>query len=238
MLNKLDSLGPKIRPWLLFTALNTVNRKLDSDSKTLLDVGCGTGKPIKFINRHGKYFAVALGTFAPYLKQCKKEKLHNTYVQGDVRHLPFSDKAFDVVLCLEVLEHLEREEGKKLLRELERVGCRQVILSTPVGNSKQSSYEGNPHQEHKYIWSPREMKTLGYKVIGVGMRNLSCKSGIQSVFPRPVRWLVDIVWVLAGPFVYYCPTLAGDMGCIKFCQNDLSPCWIEKKPIERKSESA
>ncbi len=152
---------------------------------------------------------------SPYLRQCRKDRIHNAYIQGDVRQLPFADNSFDIVICLEVLEHLEREDGEKLLKELERVAKRQVILSTPVGKYKQGVFDGNPHQEHKYIWNPDEMKEKGYRIKGIGLRNLGGKAGVESQHSQAVQWLVNILWVLTGPFTHYFPGMAGDMVCIK-----------------------
>jgi SAM-dependent methyltransferase len=211
----LDKLREKTRPYIPFTSLNTVWRHLDAKGKTLLDVGCGKGEPTKFINRKGKYFAVGLDTFEPYLREDVKAKIHNAYVQGDVRLLPFADRSFDSVICLEVLEHLERADGELLLKELERVAAKQVILSTPVGIHKQGVYDGNPHQEHKYIWDPAEMKAKRYKVKGIGMRNLGGKAGVESKDSAPIQLLVNILWVLTSPFTHYFPKMAGDMVCIK-----------------------
>jgi 2-polyprenyl-3-methyl-5-hydroxy-6-metoxy-1,4-benzoquinol methylase len=215
LFHQLDKLKRKSRPWIPFTSLNTVWRHIDPKSKTILDVGSGKGEPLQFINRKHRYFAVGLDAFEPYLKQCQKEGTYHSYVQADVRLLPFADNSFDSVLCLEVLEHLEREDGEKLLKEMERVATTQVILSTPVGNYKQDVFDGNPHQEHKYMWDPREMKAKGFRVKGIGLRNLSGKAGVQSPHSRPVQWLVNILWVLTSPLTYFSPKMSGDMVCIK-----------------------
>jgi hypothetical protein len=137
------------------------------------------------------------------------------YIQGDVRCLPFANHSFDVIICLEVLEHLERADGKQLLKELERVASRQIILSTPVGKYKQNVFDGNPHQEHKCIWDPDEMKANGYKVKGIGLRNLGGNAGVESKYSAPIRVLVNILWVLTSPLTHYFPNMAGDMVCIK-----------------------
>jgi SAM-dependent methyltransferase len=213
--HRLDKFKKKARPYIPFTSLNTVWRHIDSSNKTLLDVGCGKGEPAQFINRKSKFFAVGLDAFEPYLSQCQKDKIYSAYVQGDVRQLPFADNSFDVVICLEVLEHLEKEDGENLLKELERVAKRQVILSTPVGKYKQDVFDGNPHQEHKHIWNPDEMKEKGYRVNGIGLRNLGGKAGVQSPHSAPVQWLVNILWVLTGPLTHYFPGIAGDMVCVK-----------------------
>jgi SAM-dependent methyltransferase len=49
--------------------------------------------------------------------------------------LPFADASFDVVLCLDVLEHLAREEREGLLDELARVSRRFVLLGAPFATA-------------------------------------------------------------------------------------------------------
>ena len=62
---RLDRLALRFRPYVPFSALNTVWRKLDKSSKTILDVGCGKGEPMAFINRHGKFKVVGIDIFKP-----------------------------------------------------------------------------------------------------------------------------------------------------------------------------
>ncbi len=49
----------------------------------------------------------------------------------DVRYLPFIERAFDIALCCEVLEHLPFEFFTHSLNELKRVVGRGVVLSLP-----------------------------------------------------------------------------------------------------------
>lgn len=51
------------------------------------------------------------------------------FTAGDLYALPFPDRSFDLVVCLEVLEHLE--EPKDGLRELIRVSAGWLLLSVP-----------------------------------------------------------------------------------------------------------
>ena len=50
--------------------------------------------------------------------------------QGNIYELPYEDNSFDVVLCLEVLEHLEYPE-RALKAELQRVARKYCIVSVP-----------------------------------------------------------------------------------------------------------
>ena len=48
---------------------------------------------------------------------------------GDARFLPFADHSVDVVICSQVLHHFEDDEIIVVLRELQRVARRAVIVS-------------------------------------------------------------------------------------------------------------
>jgi ubiquinone/menaquinone biosynthesis C-methylase UbiE len=43
----------------------------------------------------------------------------------------FSDNMFDNVLCIDGVEHLEKEEGVKLINKIERIAREKVIFFTP-----------------------------------------------------------------------------------------------------------
>jgi SAM-dependent methyltransferase len=145
---------------------------LEKDAKTILDVGCGKGAPMGFINREGRFILVGVDVSIPALCMARKRKVYRDLVLGDVRCLPFRNRAFDVLICAEVLEHLERRDGEHLLDDLTRLACRQILLTTPVGEYEQGSIESNPFQEHRRIWNPDELKMRGYKVRGVGLQGL------------------------------------------------------------------
>jgi hypothetical protein len=164
-----------------------------------------------FLNRHKRFKAVGMDIFEPYLEEARSKGVYYDLISGDVRHLPFEDRSFDAVLCLEVLEHLEKEDGERLLAELERVARKQMIISTPVGKYEQHIYDNNPHQEHKHIWSPAELRELGYKVRGHGLPRIGGEGGLASRLPKALKPLADVLYVLAGPIVYFMPQLCGEI---------------------------
>ena len=204
-----------IRPYIPFTALNTVWRLLDKKASSLLDVGCGRGTPARFLRAKRHLLTIGVDIYMPYINEAKSKFSHDEYVRGDVRSLPFRPKSFDVVLAMEVLEHLDKEEGAALLKSMEGIARHQVIITSPVGVHAQETLDGNPHQKHKHIWQPGELVQLGYKVRGHGLRNLGGRSGIQSSIPKAFRPLIDIIWILAGMITYFRPSFSGSMVCIK-----------------------
>lgn len=49
--------------------------------------------------------------------------------QGDIYHMPYADNAFDLIICSEVLEHLENPD--QALQELIRVSKKYCLFSVP-----------------------------------------------------------------------------------------------------------
>lgn len=210
------NLANKAAEYIPFTGSNLLWRFLDSQSQSLLDVGCGTGRAGAIIRRHrGNIFMVGVDIFMLYLQDCRKNNSYNALIYCDAKWLPFRQKTFDVAICREVIEHLERQEGEELIKKLEQIARGQVIVTTPVGVYEQHEYKGNPFQEHKSFREPHDLRRLGYTVRGVGIRNMHGEQGLQSRFPNSLTWLLDILYVLAGPVVYFLPNWACYMVCTK-----------------------
>jgi ubiquinone/menaquinone biosynthesis C-methylase UbiE len=68
----------------------------------------------------------------------------------DGYNLPFPDKSFDVVTCIEVLEHVE--DYSRFIKELTRVAKRLVFLATPNQIPLNTDSNGKP----KNFWHLRE----------------------------------------------------------------------------------
>jgi 2-polyprenyl-3-methyl-5-hydroxy-6-metoxy-1,4-benzoquinol methylase len=140
------------------------------DTRTLLDVGCGggvIGALCRIYRRCERQ--VGVDAYAPGLELCRRHSFYDELVRLDLMTgtLPFDDASFDVVTCIEVIEHLPRPEGLRLLDELERVG-RHVIVTTPNGFLEQDALEENPLQRHLSGWTVADFRKRGYAVQGIG----------------------------------------------------------------------
>ncbi len=121
-------------PYLYGTAINTVSRVLDRGGKSILDVGGGQGEPMAVLNKkHSFQLTVNADALLSQLEESREKGTHDQYILCDAQSLPFQRKSFDIVLCLETIEHMEKEEGFKLLSSLEEIAQKQIILSAPVG---------------------------------------------------------------------------------------------------------
>ena len=98
--------------------------------KTVLDVGCGEGFTLERL--HKKNIGENL-VGIDFLKRAieigKKERPHLDLRQGNIYKIPFKDNSFDLVICSEVLEHVDDPE--KGLKELVRVTKKNLLLSVP-----------------------------------------------------------------------------------------------------------
>jgi len=92
-------------------------------TETLLEVGCGGGE---LLNRVPVHHAFGTDLARRGLRSCTRP-----VVRSSALALPFQDDAVDVVLCAEVLEHLDPEDLPSAVAELTRVARRSVLITVP-----------------------------------------------------------------------------------------------------------
>jgi SAM-dependent methyltransferase len=91
---------------------NDINTKI-------LDAGCGTGKNLEVFNLNG-YKAYGLDFSEEAINFCKKRNLNNVLF-GDICNIPFQEKYFDILICMDVLGNLGNNETEKAIKEFRRV---------------------------------------------------------------------------------------------------------------------
>lgn len=106
----------------------TIN-SIPIDTQTILDIGCGNGV---FINRLVDEFPDRFETIVG-LDPCKEalKYVKTAKVNQNINGLPFESNSFDLVSCLEVLEHLPQRDFKKGLSEIQRVSRKYILVSVP-----------------------------------------------------------------------------------------------------------
>lgn len=96
----------------------------------MLDVGAGAGQFANMLAASGKYGSV---TALDHLRFGKYSEFHDsiTRVDASIAELPFEDDYFDVVTCMEVLEHVPDDIFEAGIAELRRVCGGQLVMSVP-----------------------------------------------------------------------------------------------------------
>jgi hypothetical protein len=187
-----------------------------SDCNTVLDLGCGNNSPIQYCNIS---FSVGVDIFEPYLKESESKGIHSKYIKGDIRKIKFNPKSFDAILCKDVLEHLTKDEGCKLIKKMEKWARKKVIIITPNGYIYQNGYDNNPLQAHKSGWSVDELKNLGFKTFGInGWKKLK---GYRGVIKYKPVFLWRRFSDLTQKITYRRPKLAFQLLAIKILNEEI-----------------
>jgi SAM-dependent methyltransferase len=145
--------------------------------RRILEVGCGEGIVIEYLGRRlpgVRIDGVELDGAA--LGRARTRCPGAALVRGDAGALPFGRASYDLVVCLEVLEHLD--EPARALAELRRVSRRGCLVSVPrepffrLGNAlrgKNLSRLGNP-SDHVQHWGAADFAAFCARELAVETR--------------------------------------------------------------------
>lgn len=119
-----------IARWLMQGFLAAVSQLyLSVRPNRVLEVGCGEGHLSQHLMNlaHTPQLFQACDLSLSQLASGLDERL--TFCEADIYKLPFEDASFDLVICCEVLEHLEFPD--RGLSEICRVSRGAILVSTP-----------------------------------------------------------------------------------------------------------
>lgn len=173
---------------------------------SVLDVGCGYNSALRYTGL--PFVSEGIDIHKKNIIIGKKEHIHDRYKLGDIRKLAsyYKPKSFDAVVCIDVIEHLAEKEGISLLRNMERVARKRVILLTPNGFYHQHAIDDNPYQVHRSGWSKAQFIKSGYNVYGLrGLKYLRDDHASVKYKPWFFWGLVSFVTeVILYPFPDVC----------------------------------
>lgn len=92
----------------------------DNGLKKVLDVGCGTGKLVKFLNDN-EFQAFGCDTSEIAIKAAQRNNKKNTILKASATKLPFKNNSFDLIASISTIEHLTQREVILFLRQAYRV---------------------------------------------------------------------------------------------------------------------
>lgn len=192
IINKIKKTFPNLA---LFTLALELEWSLEGCNE-ILDVGCGSNSPLSYLTK--KKYLVGVDGYKKSIDESKKRKIHDQYFLMDALNIgsKFKRKSFDAVVALDVIEHLPKNDGIKLLKMMENLARKKVILLTPNGFVEQHD-KNNPLQQHLSGWSVEDFEKMGYQVSGIyGWKPLRKEEA--SIRFKP-RWF----WVLLSELTHY-----------------------------------
>lgn len=141
----------------------------------LVDVGCGTGGTLDFLQPFGEVTGVDMEVAA--LQFCRDRGYPNLAL-ADATALPFADGSYDAVVALDVLEHIPDHAGAA--REIARILAPEglVYITVPAYRSLWSSHDVALMHQRRYV--AREVKTLLH---GAGLEPVHLTYAMTAYFP-------------------------------------------------------
>jgi hypothetical protein len=178
-------------------------RKALSGCQSVLDVGCGASPALRQL---GVSRPVGIDGYKPSVDKARELNTHDEMVLGDVRELDryFRPRQFDACVALDVIEHLVKEDGIKLMQAMERIAAKKVVFFTPSGFLPQKHAANDDLQEHLSGWEPSEMTGYGYRVTGLlGPKRLRGEYHVIKKSPRVFWGMISLfehfVWTRSHP---------------------------------------
>lgn len=132
---------------------------------SVLDVGCGFSTKLRELEAPN---TTGFEGYQPDFEEAQKRQTHDHFVQGDARDLikHFRPNQFDACIAMDVIEHFTKEDGLKLMQDMEQIAAKKVIFFTPNGFLPQKHAANDDLQAHLSGWEPADMQGRGYKVYG------------------------------------------------------------------------
>jgi predicted TPR repeat methyltransferase len=145
------------------------------NTDSVLDFGCATGGLVSSLNRKGIF---CVGTDISYwaIDYGRQEyQLSDKILQHYNRQL-LEEKSFDVVICLDVLEHVPTEELHYILS---KIAAKRLLVRLPVSENdgenfvlKVSQNDKTHIQIHSKVWWENQFEIHGFD-IGKPIQRLS-----------------------------------------------------------------
>ncbi len=139
----------------LFKNERKVLLSLIPKNSSVLDIGCGTGRHVRFFKTH-KINAVGLDSSIEMIKLARS-LTRDQYIIGDAHHLPFKDGSFDFATCLG--NTIGSLKFKKSIREMLRVSRVGIIIEFREGDGIEKRYIGGKSY-YVRTWEKDEVKKL------------------------------------------------------------------------------
>lgn len=154
--------------------LGEVVQKHVTENDTVLSLGCGIFNESKGLRCKN---ITGIDIYEPYIRKLTGEGFN--VILGDITEYSYKEKSYDIIIALDVLEHLSYEKAQYLLNIMKQIARKKVIIYTPIEFhdnitntktihiTKNSPYNGlgeNRYQIHQCLITKQDLLNHGYKI--------------------------------------------------------------------------
>lgn len=155
----------------------------------ILDVGCGTGRLVKFLNQKG-FKTQGCEPAKEALKIAQNINKVKLIKKASATALPYKTESFELITSISVIEHLTKKEARKFIKEAKRVLKQHgfIFIITPNFSSPFKYLRGNnwfayKDPSHINFFTPKSIKLL---LIDCGYKNIKFRH--KSAYNIPFDW--------------------------------------------------
>ncbi len=117
-----------------------------NEKSSVLDIGCAKGFMLFDMQKAIPNISIKGVDVSEYAIDNSKEEVKEFLAIADARDLPFKDNSFDVVISINTIHNLEKEECAKALKEIQRVSKGKSFITV-------DAYRNEEEKEAMYAWN-------------------------------------------------------------------------------------
>ena len=191
---------------------------------TLLDLGAGTN-PSGLLRDKLKVRQLLIDVAFPqesnnFTVRRSLDILDSSGIKSEMYKF-WGKETVDCVICIQTIEHLEKDRGLALLEMVESLAQKLIIIETPNGFINQPGTLENPFQEHKSGWIKGDFEKFGYTVVGTNGLKVFKKRSDKGEYRWKFRGIKFLDVVLSRIFfVHKFPTLCFNIFAFKIIEID------------------
>ena len=116
------------------------------DGSRILDVGCGKGFMIYDFSKFNKNFILKGVDISSYAIENSVPEIRNNLIVGNAKKLQFEDNSFDLVISINTIHNLKKQDCAQSLREIERVSRRSKFIIV-------DAYKNENEKNRMFAWN-------------------------------------------------------------------------------------
>jgi hypothetical protein len=172
--------------------INTL-REHGLNQPSILDLGANENLLSRFLNGY-------LVTQADI--ECNSSAVN--FIQCTAESTPFADNAFDIVVCLDVLEHISESKRNKILDEISRITSHTAILAFPIEQPINVQIESLVGEIWEHLYKSPNKFLLEHRTFGL-VRPSKITDHLNKRFRHCDKFLTFPwqLWIVSHLFEHY-----------------------------------